>query len=68
MEQEGGRWYASGWVMIAAGYVFPPVGLYLMWRYRLWPVWVKSAVTVAGSAMAIASTYLSSTYVMPHVF
>lgn len=54
--------------MIAAGYVFPPLGMYLMWRYRVWPVWLKAAATIIGSALAVAGTYVSSTYVMPHVF
>ncbi len=53
------RWYASPWIMLAAGYVFPPLGLFLMWRYRSWPRWVKSLVTVIGSALAIISTYIS---------
>ncbi len=61
------RWYTSGWAMIAAGYVFPPLGLYLMWRYRDWPAWAKSLITVAGLSLAVASSYVSSTYVMPHV-
>jgi hypothetical protein len=54
--------------MIVSGYVFPPVGLYLMWRYKAWPTPLKSAVTVIGLMLAIVSTYISSTYVMPHVF
>ena len=54
--------------MIAAGYVFPPLGLYLMWRYRDWPAWTKAGITVAGLSLAVASSYLSSTYVMPLVF
>ncbi len=53
------RWYASPWVMLAAGYVFPPLGLFLMWRYRSWPRWVKGVITVAGSALAAISTYVS---------
>ncbi len=54
--------------MIAAGYIFAPLGLYLMWRYRDWPTWTKAAITVLGLAMAAVSTYVSSTYVMPHLF
>ena len=54
--------------MAGAGYVFPPLGFYLMWRYQAWPVWVKASLTVLGSAMAIAGSYISSTYVMPRVF
>jgi hypothetical protein len=54
--------------MFGAGYVFPPLGLYLMWRYGPWPASVKSAVTVFGVTLAVVSTYLSSTYVMPLLF
>jgi hypothetical protein len=64
----GRRWYESVWIMAGAGYVFPPLGFYLMWRYRAWPAWVKAGITVGGSAMALAGSYLSSTYVMPRVF
>ncbi|MBI2912498.1 MAG: hypothetical protein HYY03_01100 [Chloroflexi bacterium] len=53
------RWYASPWVMLAAGYVFPPLGLFLMWRYRSWSLWVKGVVTALGSALAVISTYVS---------
>jgi hypothetical protein len=61
-------WYTSGWAMIASGYVFPPLGLYLMWRYKVWPVRLKTAITAVGLSLAAVSTYVSSTYVMPHVF
>ena len=54
--------------MIAAGYVFPPLGLYLMWRYRNWPVWAKGMFTLAGLSLYVVSTYISSTYIMPRVF
>jgi hypothetical protein len=54
--------------MIASGYVLPPLGLYLMWRYRDWPTSLKSAVTVIGLALAGISIYISSTYIMPNVF
>ncbi len=57
--QAKSRWYASPWVMLAAGYVLPPLGLYLMWRYRPWPRWVKGLITVLGSALAAISTYVS---------
>lgn len=66
--EAGRRWYESVWVMAGAGYVFPPLGLYLMWRYQAWPAWVKASVTVAGTAMALAGSYISSAYVMPRVF
>ena len=53
------RWFSSPWTMAAAGYVFPPAGMYLMWRYRPWPRWLKATLTVAGSAAAAVSTYVS---------
>ena len=68
LESTSRPWYASGWAMIASGYVFPPLGLYLMWRYKDWPVRLKAAVSAAGLTLAAVSTYISSTYVMPHVF
>ena len=61
-------WYENPWVMFGAGYVFPPLGLFLMWRYGPWPASVKSVVTVVGVTLAAVSTYVSSVYVMPHVF
>jgi hypothetical protein len=54
--------------MIGSGYVFPLLGLYLMWRYKDWPASLKTFVTVCGLTLAAISTYISSTYVMPHVF
>jgi len=54
--------------MVGAGYVLPPLGLYLMWRYGAWSTPVKAVVTVVGLALMVASTYVSSTYVMPLVF
>ena len=54
--------------MIAAGYIFPPLGLYLMWRYKDWSACTKGLITVVGLSLAVLSTYLSSTYVVPHVF
>ena len=53
------RWLSSPWAMLAAGYVFPPAGMYLMWRYQPWPRWVKGALTVLGSVLAVVSTYIS---------
>jgi hypothetical protein len=61
-------WYENPWVMFGAGYVFPPLGLFLMWRYRSWPAWLKTGLTAFGLAMWVVGTYVSSTYVMPHVF
>ena len=61
-------WYESPWVMVGAGYVFPPLGLYLMWRYGPWTVPAKVLVTVIGLTLMIASSYITSTYVMPWIF
>jgi hypothetical protein len=69
-EERSGRWtslYRSPWAMVAAGYVFPPLGLYMMWRFRSWPVWVKGGITVFGSAAAIFFTYVSTSYIWPRV-
>ncbi len=63
----GGLWYASAWAMAVAGYVLPPLGMYLMWRYRDWRPWVKTAFTVFGVVLAVASSYLSGKYVWPRV-
>ena len=62
------RWYASGWVMLLSGYVFPPAGLYLMWRYKRWSPRLKAGITVIGLSLAAVSSYVSSVYVLPHVF
>jgi hypothetical protein len=54
--------------MVGAGYVFPPLGLYLMWRFGPWSVPVKTVVTVVGLTLMVVSSYVSSTYVMPRLF
>ena len=53
--------------MVGAGYLFPPLGLYLMWRYGPWSTPVKALVTVVGLTLMAVSTYISSTYVMPRI-
>jgi hypothetical protein len=53
--------------MVGAGYLFPPLGLYLMWRYGPWSVPVKTLVTVVGLTLMIASSYVTSAYVMPWI-
>jgi hypothetical protein len=53
--------------MLASGYVFPPLGMYLMWRYRSWSPWLKGGVTVLGSVLAIVSSYVSGRYIWPNV-
>ena len=62
------RWYASGWVMLASGYVFPPLGLYLMWRYKRWSPRLKAGITVIGLSLAAVSSYVSGRYIWPQVF
>jgi hypothetical protein len=54
--------------MLLSGYVFPPLALYLMWRYRTWPIAAKLALTVAGLSLAAISRYISSAYIMPRLF
>jgi hypothetical protein len=54
--------------MVGAGYVFPPLGLYLMWRYGPWSLQAKVVVTVVGLGLMLASSYVTSTYVMPRIF
>jgi hypothetical protein len=54
--------------MVGAGYVFPPLGLYLMWRYGPWTAPAKILVTVVGLTLMVASSYFTSTYVIPWIF
>ena len=54
--------------MVVSGYVLPPVGLYLMWRYRSWPLWLKIGFTALGLALWPIGTYVSSVYIMPRIF
>jgi hypothetical protein len=61
------RWYENVWVALLAGYVFAPLGLYLMWRYQAWPLWLKAGCTVFGLIAMVAGTYVSSVYVMPRL-
>lgn len=57
------RWYEHWLVAFLAGYVFAPLGIYLMWRYQPWPLWVKSALTIFGLVAMVAGTYISTRYV-----
>ena len=54
--------------MVGAGYVFPPLGIFLMWRYGPWSRQVKIVVTIVGLTLMITSSYVTSTYVMPRIF
>jgi hypothetical protein len=56
-------WYEHVLVAFLAGYVFAPLGLYLMWRYQAWPVWVKSALTICGLVAMVVGTYVSTRYI-----
>lgn len=55
-------WYENVWVAFLAGYVFAPLGLYLMWRYQTWPVWLKVSLTAFGLTAMVVGTYLSTKY------
>ena len=54
--------------MLASGYVFPPLGLYLMWRYKDWQPTIKVVITVVGLSLAAVSSYISSINVIPWIF
>ena len=56
------QWYENVWVAFLAGYVFAPLGLYLMWRYQPWPVWLKVSLTAFGLTAMVIGTYLSTKY------
>ncbi len=53
IEQPTQAWYTQTWVAVVALWLFFPLGLYLMWRFQRWQVWVKTVVTVVGSLFAI---------------
>ena len=55
-------WYENVWVALLAGYVFAPLGLYLMWRYQPWPIWLKVSLTAFGLTAMVVGTYLSTKY------
>lgn len=60
--KDAGPWYASPWVTIAALYAFipfGPIGIYLMWRYRPWPRWLKWLSTIAGPMGAIVGFFIT---------
>ncbi len=52
-EQPTQPWYTQTWAAIVALVLFFPVGLFLMWRFTRWEVWVKSVITAAGALLAI---------------
>lgn len=52
-EQPTQPWYTQTWVAVVALVLFFPLGLFLMWRFTRWEVWIKTVITVAGSLLAI---------------
>ena len=46
-------WYTKTWAAVVALLFFFPLGLFLMWRFQRWEVWIKTAITVVGSLFAI---------------
>ncbi len=46
-------WYTQTWVAVVALVLFFPLGLFLMWRFQRWEVWIKTVVTVVGSLFVI---------------
>lgn len=62
------QWYQNIWVALLAGYVFAPLGLYLMWRYQRWPLWLKLGCTAFAIVATVAGSYLTTKYVWPLVF
>jgi hypothetical protein len=59
----GKRWFEHAVAAFLAGYVFAPLGIYLMWRYQDWPLWVKSGLTAFGLVAMVVGTYVSTRYV-----
>ncbi len=52
-EQPAQPWYSQTWVAVVALVLFFPVGLFLMWRFTRWELWVKSVVSVVISLFLI---------------
>jgi len=61
-------WHTRPWVTIAGMYLFLPFGLYHMWRYRGWPLWLKWFSTIFGPVASAVSGYIGSAYVWPRLF
>ena len=47
-EEPAQSWYTQTWAAVVALFLFFPLGLFLMWRYQRWGLWVKNVITVAG--------------------
>ena len=54
--------------MIITGYILAPIGIFLMWRYQSWPLWIKGGFTVFGLTMWVIGSYVSTNYIMPRIF
>jgi len=52
-EQPTQPWYAQTWLAVVALLLLFPLGLFLMWRFQRWEVWIKTVITVVGSLLAI---------------
>ena len=46
-------WYTQTWAVVVALLFLFPLGLFLMWRFQRWDVWIKTVITVAGSLFTI---------------
>jgi len=46
-EQPTQPWYTQTWVIVLALLFFFPLGLFLMWRFQRWDVWIKTVITGA---------------------
>ncbi len=46
-------WYARAWVTVALLVLLFPAGIFLLWRYQSWALWVKLAAT--GSSLFFAA-------------
>lgn len=51
-EQPTQPWYSQTWVAVVALVLFFPVGVFLMWRFQRWEVWLKTIITVAAALVA----------------
>jgi len=47
------HWYTQTWAAVVALLFLFPLGLFLMWRFQRWDLWIKTVITVAGSLFTI---------------
>ena len=52
-EQPTQLWYTQTWVAVVALVLFFPLGLFLMWRFQRWEVWIKAVITTGAALLAI---------------